>query len=403
MSFIAIIGKTGSGKTTLVNALTMYYPNLYRRAESYTTRMPRDNESGEYEFISSEKLHTLLSENKILYIDQAFGYEYAMKASVFNDTRTNRIKEIHPDNIAKLKSHDSDVITVVVTAAANSIIDRNRIDNLVYEDIPSDLTFFNDFTTPIEILAEDLSRKIQAIILQKKLKLPDATTIDRINKHGYDKIAFEFDDDKRITTANFHQASKDFFKEKLDSINEQLKIIEIGSGNGWLSTITDHQIPSIDVSDGMNAGINQEHISISEYNYTAFSYDKVFASLCDPYFYPTAIAKMVSMLKPDGCLYISLPSKEWSLLNRGEKQSTNFIDTLGNRYEVYSFTYALSDMLSMGGLLGFYIDEYYKGYLDTQKVTKISPAISSPAQRVHIDISTLCIVECYTIKRKRLI
>lgn len=403
MSFIAIMGKSGSGKTTLINALIKHYPNLYKRAESYTTRMPRANESGEYEFTSSENLHTLLKENKILYIDKAFGYEYAMKASVFNDIQINRIKEIHPVNIAKLKSYDSNVITVVITSNNDLSKSRNRIDETVYESVPSDLIFFNDFAVPIKNLIEDLSRKIQAVILQKRLGLPCATEIDEFNKRGYDSIAFEFVDNKRITTANFHQASEKFFKQKINSIGSKPNIIEIGSGNGWLSSIANFQIPSIDVSDSMNAGVNQKHISISKYTYTPFTYDYVFASLCDPYFYPTAIAKMISMLKPDGRLCISLPSKEWSLLNRGLKQKTSFIDTFGNTYEVYSFTYSNNEIIDMGELLGFCVEEYVKGYIDTQKNSNISPAISIPATENNVDINNLCIVECYTIKRRNLL
>lgn len=402
MSFIAVMGKSGNGKTTLVNALTKYYPELYMRAESYTTRAPRTDESGEYKFVSSEYLQSLLRQKKILYIDEAFGHEYAMEASVFNDTRINRIKEIHPNNIDMLKKYDSDVISVVVTSNYDLTNGRNRVDDIAYERIPSDITFFCDYNVPIEILAEDLSRKIQAILLQKHLKLPSPDEIDKFNKNGYDRIALEFDDEKRITTANFHQASKSFFKKKFESIDNKLNnIIEIGSGNGWLSSITNIQLPSIDISDTMNAGSNQKHISISQYNYIPFTYDYVFASLCDPYFYPIAIARMVNMLTPNGCLYISLPSKEWSLLNRGTKQKNSFVDTSGNISEVYSFTFDRNEIINMGELLGFYVEEYFQGYINPPKNT-ISPAISVPAVENNIDIKNLCVVECYSLKRRLL-
>lgn len=402
MSFIAIMGKSGSGKTTLINALIKAYPNFYMRAESYTTRSPRENETGEYEFITSNKMHSMLENKEILYIDEAFGYEYAMNACVFNDTRINRIKEIHPHNITKLRIYEENVITVLIINN-HSKENRNRIDDFEYESVVADLTFINDISVPLDLQVEALSRKIQAIIMQKQLELPDAKDIDEINKKGYDNIAAEFTDRKRLTTANFHQASESFFKDKIMLLDKKDNIIEIGSGNGWLSSVANFDIPSIDLSDKMNAGLNQNHISISQYDYVPFSYDRVFASLCDPYFYPIAIARMINMLKPDGRLYLSLPSKEWSTLNRGEKQKTVFIDSNGNESEVYSFTYSLNEINRIGKYLGFYVDEYVQGFINPQHIDFLSPAITAPAKQNNIDINTLCVVECYTLKRRILL
>ena len=42
--FVAIGGKSGVGKTSLVKNLITFYPNTFRRPISYTTRKRRDGE-----------------------------------------------------------------------------------------------------------------------------------------------------------------------------------------------------------------------------------------------------------------------------------------------------------------------------------------------------------------------
>ena len=42
--FVAIGGKSGIGKTTLINSLIAIYPSIFRRPISYTTRQRREGE-----------------------------------------------------------------------------------------------------------------------------------------------------------------------------------------------------------------------------------------------------------------------------------------------------------------------------------------------------------------------
>ena len=41
--------------------------------------------------------------------------------------------------------------------------------------------------------------------------------IGNVNKEGYNKLAPNFFDEKRITTSNFHEVTKDFFQHAVDT------------------------------------------------------------------------------------------------------------------------------------------------------------------------------------------
>ncbi len=399
MSFIAVIGASGSGKTTIINTLIKMFPGLYLRAKSYTTRLKRAGEGNEYEFISEEQMQKLLDTQKILYIDEAYGNKYAMDAEVFSPQTKDIIKEIHPKNVKKIRKYCPDLIIVAIKC--NGCFNRiGRAEDYNVTDFHADITFINDINAVAELSIINLSRQIQAAKTHNELGLPSIDIIDSTNKRGYDSIANEFYDDKRLTTANFHDASKSFFTEELGSYKGDESLLEIGSGNGWLNTLSCFEIPSIDISENMNAGSYQSHIGIRQLVCDYDKYDAIFASLCDPYFYPNAIASMLQILKKDGRLIVSLPSYEWCKLNRNGSMKTKFVSSDGTSYEVYSFTYTKAQIENIGKKLGFVIDKYKKCSLGIDYQYEISNEIIKPANKNGLDARKICIVECYVIKKE---
>lgn len=399
MSFIAVIGASGSGKTTIINALIQKFPNLYSRAKSYTTRPQRKNESGEYEFVSDEQIRELLHDGRILYIDEAYGYKYAMEASVFSQDEIDVIKEIHPSNVEKIKKYCQDLIVVQILSS-DFHDDRGRAEDYSASGMLIDITISNSAEDVIDSQICNLSRMIQATKLQRELSLPQSDEIDRANKAGYDHIAEEFYDAKRVTTANFHDASASFFEDELRKCTSEDALLEVGSGNGWLNSLSKRNIPSIDISEKMNAGTEQEHIGIRQFRGHNEEFDTIFASLCDPYFYPEAIVSLLRMLRRGGKLVISLPSHEWCQLNRGGAIKTKFIGSAGDVNEVYSFTYSKEQIEILGKRLGFAIERYEKGNLGIDYHGYISKEIATPAKEHGVDEMDLCIVECYVLKKE---
>lgn len=77
--FVAIGGKSGVGKTTLVKNLIKSYPNIFRRLISYTTRPKRMGEDkSEYIFISEDEMKGLHKQEKLANFDLNYGNYYAM-------------------------------------------------------------------------------------------------------------------------------------------------------------------------------------------------------------------------------------------------------------------------------------------------------------------------------------
>ena len=75
--FVAIGGKSGIGKTTLINSLIAIYPSIFRRPISYTTRQRREGEDkSEYIFISTDEIKLLFEQGKLVNLDFNYGNYY---------------------------------------------------------------------------------------------------------------------------------------------------------------------------------------------------------------------------------------------------------------------------------------------------------------------------------------
>lgn len=398
MCFIAVIGKSGTGKTALINALINKFPMIYKRVKSFTTREPRCVGEKEYEFVTEKQMRHMLEDGKIKYIDEAFGKLYAMDGAVFDDKKYNYIKEIHPNNVSKIKQYVEN--TIVVKVISEDIDDdRNRLDNYDYEAFNADIVIYNSRAYSIELLAIELHRKIEAQKIHYEMGFPTSFEIDTINKVGYDRVASDFVDDKRVTTANFHDASAMFFIEESHSIKHNDLILELGSGNGWLSSLLKLDIPSIDISREMDGGHLKSVASASSIPAPSCTYNTIFASLCDPYFYPVAIAEIMRVLKVNGRFILSIPSYDWAVINRNNEMKTKFICENGDVVEVYSFIYNLYQIISIGKRLGFIV-ETHKSYPIGNSKGKISPAILDPCLKNKCNYKTLNIVDCYVLVKE---
>lgn len=399
MDFIAVVGKSGVGKTTLINELIKNYPGEYKRAKSYTTRPRREDDKGEYDFVTDRDLKRMLADGDIRYIDCAFGYMYAMDKDVFSENEFHYIKEIHPSNIDNIKKNCKHVIVATVLSDEIASESRGRVDEYNYNDFVSDIIFYYNRHQPLEDSARDFHRKIRAVKLQKDLLIPSTNEIDKINKIGYNTIAGEFTDHLRVTTANFHETSAQFFIDNLKALSGREKVLEIGSGNGWLSSLYGRSIPSIDISDKMGCGISKITASASLISEMSNQYDVIFASLCDPFLYPVAIAEMVRILKTNGKIIISCPSYEWMCLSRNGRKKTKFVTMSGYEVEVYSFIYSQQEIENIGKILGYRILKYDSFPIgDSQNV--ISSAILQPCKTAGIDYKSFNIVDCYILTKE---
>lgn len=402
MGFIAVVGQSGVGKTVIIDKLIKMYPVEYKRAKSYTTRAKRNECESEYHFISCQEMDELLKKGIIKYVDYAFGSMYAMDVSVFNENRADVIKEIHPSNIYKIKEYTSNLITISILPCEDLICDgRARQDDYNYSCFDADIVLYNNGKQNIDELAVDLHRKICAYKLQKEMGLPSFKEIDIINKKGYDLIASEFNDEKRITTANFHEASEKFFIKEFLKFNGSERILEVGSGNGWLAKLLDYDFQSIDISDKMCCKNLKRTASASLIPCASNSCDIVFASLCDPFFYPVSIAEMIRILTPNGKLIMSLPSYEWARINRNGDMKTTFVNSRGDSASVYSFIFNKEQISLLGERIGFGIIKS-KSYTICNSKNIISDAILIPCAAAKLDYKRLPIVDCYVLKKEKL-
>ena len=178
-----------------------------------------------------------------------------------------------------------------------------------------------------------------------------------VNKQGYNKLAPEFVEEKRITTANFHELSQDFFRYVMNSkLKKGMKVLEIGVGKGWLRKNFNWpkvDYIAVDIAEMMIKELDNTIVcSVEDMPFEDAQFDCVISSLGDPYFYKEALVEISRVLRRDGLFLFSTPANEWARKLRGERIFSSF--KVGNEnIETYSFTYNAKDMINLWRSCGF--------------------------------------------------
>ena len=409
-NFLVLVGgRSQIGKTSIINKLIELFPEKYQRPISYTTRSRRKGESAEeYQFVTLESFSSLSASNCFITIDEVYGNLYGISTASINQVFLEKkiaIKEVHPTNFNKIKKKYTKVITVLIEGKVTKESERMNADEEFYFSL--DLSLFdiiikNDRTNNIEVLALELHKALNSLLsFCEKFPLP--SQIDFLNRKGYNIIASEFTDDKRITTHNFHTASIPFFEYAINNyIQTWDKVLEIGPGQNWL--LANFHFPeidyySIDVSENMmkRSGSNNGKNIVGSIRNTCFPsdfFDLVIASLADPFLYPASLSEIYRILKTEGRLIFTIPSSEWSscIREKNNANKTKFLLNNKSYAEVFSFTYSLEELCKMLVNTGFRIIYSTELAMNRFSNERISLAISTAAQKKAVDIYNLIIL-----------
>lgn len=414
--FVAIGGKSSVGKTTLINNLVYLYPGLFKRPTSYTTRPRRVGEDeSEYFFISKSEMKVLHEQGKLANLDLNYGNYYAMdKYGLLRDMEsldTIIIKEIHPRYHEKMKNllGDNCISALIIGLEAESKGgERNSEDDdyyRVHTKNEYDIVYTYDKSISPEDNAKDFYRRLLAYINTAK-QFPPAKSIDEKNTIGYSKVATEFTEEKRITTRNFHEASKKFWDSVISKIHGGRTVLELGPGNGWLQksfTWPNVNYLCADIVSDMEAVSRSKsglQASARCLPLRARSVDYVVASLADPYFYPEMLCEVNRILKEGAHFIATLPDKEWADNLRGANHhETSFLLDSGLTATVFSFTFSDSEIINLAENCGFLVCHllHFEG---TLLGNEISPAITRAAEKAGKPISNLRVITAIVLEKR---
>lgn len=416
--FVAIGGKSGVGKTTLIQSLVMAHSDVFSRPLSYTTRAKRmDDDKSEYVFITKDEIIRLYEQGKLANLDLNYGNYYAMdRDKLLQDMNsTNRIiiKEIHPKyhyNIKELIGDNYISVLIKELTPQGDIRGRGAEDDRYYAEHNEnefDLVYMYDKSTSKEENANNFYQRLM-VYINTCTVFPPAKDIDTQNALGYSKVAAEFTEERRITTRNFHDVSKTFWNSFVNTLNIRERVLELGSGNGWLRYSFDWPDVNyycVDIAAGMKSVLNTENgltASVRCIPIKSKSIDCVVASLADPYFYPEMLCEINRILKDEALFVATLPDKEWADSLRGEKNhKTSFVLDSGDTATVFSFTFSDEEFKYLAKECGFSVCklEHFSGA--ELRRSEISPAITSAAEKKNKPVDDLNIITAIIWKKRK--
>ncbi|MDC6175819.1 hypothetical protein C2I33_06500 [Ralstonia solanacearum] len=118
---VLIGGRSGCGKTSLVNALVLAHPQVYARVPSFTSRARRPGEGDtEYRFVTRDEMRGMHKRGELFSLDEAYGEYYGMsRREIENILAGGRFaaKEMHAKNHAVVRSTMPGTISVLLQLA----------------------------------------------------------------------------------------------------------------------------------------------------------------------------------------------------------------------------------------------------------------------------------------------
>lgn len=416
---IMVGGKSGVGKTSIIDFLINNWETLYERPISYTSRKKRTEEkSKEYVFSDLDTMIEKKQQGDFVNFDYAYGNYYAMeKASLESIILRNKIpiKEIHPRNHNNLLSIYPNSISVLIKSNDSVDLrdDRLLIDDDYYKNLDEsifDVIFYNDKSLSVKENAYYFNLRLKNF-LKYRSRFPKICEMDSMNYKGYSLIAEEFTEEKRITTHNFHTLSQQFFIS-VDNryVNDETLVLEIGPGQGWLKKSCLNNTTRYDVleltekmASYNNSADNVIISSAARTHIDSDKYDVVFSSLGDPYLHIETLCEVYRILSIGGYFAFSIPAKQWAEYLRGRnKETTTFVSEDGEEATTFSFVFDEKVLKELLTDCGFKVEQLLsingKELKNNREV--ISPAIIAAAQNYNTQIEKLDIVTVCLCKKE---
>ena len=138
IKLIVVIGRSASGKDTLVKGIVKKFPNLHPIIH-YTTRPKRDNETGEeYHFISMDKYERMVN-NQEFFVTTCFNnWYYAIGLDSFEADKIN-IGVFNPIELKRLMTTFSDLFDIYIVETVTDRATRyrrslNRLNDHPFDD-----------------------------------------------------------------------------------------------------------------------------------------------------------------------------------------------------------------------------------------------------------------------------
>lgn len=408
--FLLIGGISGIGKTTLIDFLLSTYPDYFEQPLSYTSR-PRRDESERYIFVTKEEILELNDRGELINLDFVHGDYYGIKKDTITEIQSKNkipIKEIHPKNFFKFKKAEFNSISLILENKhlSNKSIPFGSRASRVEEDF--DMESFQDYDIKLNIsnlttamIAEIFIRRVYSFKFHRSL-YPHPNEIDILNKSGYNQIAGEFDDNKRVTTKNFHDVTIEYWNRLFEGYKskQQFKILEIGCGNGWLfdtvKSYTNSLRFGLDISENMYSNKYETILISSARNIPVEScfFDLVVGSLIDPFLNVEVFNEVERILKPKGLFVFTAPSNEWAnnLSSRKAANQTTFVTQQKNEISVFSFCNIMDILPTILFNSNLELIDSKSLFIPKEYQFKVSEAIIDSANNAKKNIYTLPIV-----------
>jgi guanylate kinase len=127
---VLIGGRSGCGKTTLVDVLVTKFPSVYARVRSFTSRARRPDEGdAEYRFVTREALHRMDQRGELVSLDEAYGENYGMSREAIETILAGgrfAVKEMHAKNHTTARSAMPRTISALLQLADDRWNDERK-------------------------------------------------------------------------------------------------------------------------------------------------------------------------------------------------------------------------------------------------------------------------------------